>query len=253
MRVFVLLALVAFTGCQANVLRSVEPTPQLDQMKQTFWDYLTNAAQTAKSTLQTIKETELGQQVSAKIEESAFVARQYALVLQDQVSLVGQESFNKVADQVDRLKERLWQDMSEVSAQLEPYTEPLKANIEQKLEKLMQEVAAYTESVNAEALKASLLQRSEELKQSVKELQSQLGSYTEVLKEKMEQRMQEFQQSVTPLAESLQTQLAQKAKMLQQALAPYVEDLRENLDPYAQDLKSRLTSLWESFAKIAEV
>ncbi|KAJ8354781.1 hypothetical protein SKAU_G00223480 [Synaphobranchus kaupii] len=209
MRVFVLLALVAFTGCQANVLRSVEPTPQLDQMKQAFWDYLTSAAQTAKSTLQTIKETELGQQVSAKIEESAFVARQYALVLQDQVSVVGQESFNMVADQVDRLKERLWQDVSAVRAQLEPYTEPLKANIEQKLEKLMQEVAAFTESLDAEALKASLLQRSEELKQtleqSVKELQAQLGPYIEALKEKVDQRF------VTPLVGHLLESFAKSA------------------------------------------
>uniref|UniRef100_A0A0E9UUK4 Uncharacterized protein n=1 Tax=Anguilla anguilla TaxID=7936 RepID=A0A0E9UUK4_ANGAN len=43
MKLFVVLALVAFTDCQANVLRSDEPKPQLDLVKDAFWDYFVKA------------------------------------------------------------------------------------------------------------------------------------------------------------------------------------------------------------------
>lgn len=51
------------TGCQANVLRSEEPKPQLDMVKDAFWDYYSKATKTAHDTLKTIKESEFGQKV----------------------------------------------------------------------------------------------------------------------------------------------------------------------------------------------
>ncbi|KAI1886296.1 hypothetical protein AGOR_G00212540 [Albula goreensis] len=255
MRTFVLLALFALTGCHANILWADEPKPQLEQVKDAFWDYVAKATRTAEDTLQMIRKSQLGQEVNAKITESADLAGKYAVTLRSQVTPLAQDLLTQITKEAELMKERLGQDLTTVRSQLEPYAEDLRAKIEQQVEKLRQEVAPYTESLDTEALRATVLQKSEELKgsleQSVKELQAQLGPYTEELKDKVDQRLREFQQSVAPLAESLQTQLGQRAKLLQQSLAPYAEDLREKLDPYAQDLKSQLTALWEAFTKSA--
>ncbi|KAG9334614.1 hypothetical protein JZ751_007437, partial [Albula glossodonta] len=253
MKVFAILAIVAFTGCHANLLWADEPKPQMEQLKDAFWDYVAKATQTAEDTLQMIRKSELGQEVNAKITESTDLAGKYAVTLRSQVTPLAQDLLSQITKEAELMKERLGQDLTTVRSQLEPYAEDLRAKIEQQVEKLRQEVAPYTESLDTEALRATVLQKSEELKgsleQSVKELQAQLGPYTEELKDKVDQRLREFQQSVAPLAESLQTQLGQRAKLLQQSLAPYAEDLREKLDPYAQDLKSQLTALWEAFTK----
>ncbi|XP_036393843.1 apolipoprotein A-IV-like [Megalops cyprinoides] len=255
MKFIVVLALVAFTGCHANILWADEHQKQLEQAKDAFWDYVARATRTAESTLKDIRESQLGQEVNARIAESADVAKQYAVTLHSQVTPLAQDLVTKISQEAELLKERLGKDLITVRDQLEPYSEELKSKIQQHVEKLRQELAPYTESLDTAALKATLLQKSEELKgsleQSVQELQSQLGPYTEELKEKVDQHLQEFKKSVAPLAESVQTQLADRAKMLQQSLAPYAEDLKEKLDPYAQDLKAQLTALWESFTKRA--
>ncbi|XP_036393844.1 apolipoprotein A-IV-like [Megalops cyprinoides] len=255
MKVFLVLAFVAFTGCHANLLWADPPKSQLEQVKDAFWDYVAKATQTAEDTLKMIRQSELGQEVNARITESADAASQYAVTLHSQVTPLAQDLVTKISQEAELLKERLGKDLITVRDQLEPYSEELKSKIQQHVEKLRQELAPYTESLDTAALKATLLQKSEELKgsleQSVQELQSQLGPYTEELKEKVDQHLQEFKNSVAPLADNVQTQLAERAKMLQQSLAPYAEDLKEKLNPYAQDLKAQLTALWESFTKRA--
>ncbi|KAI1886298.1 hypothetical protein AGOR_G00212560 [Albula goreensis] len=74
MKVFAVLAIVAFTGCHANLLWADEPKPQMEQLKDAFWDYVAKATQTAEDTLQMIRKSELGQEVNAKITESADLA-----------------------------------------------------------------------------------------------------------------------------------------------------------------------------------
>ncbi|KAJ8289807.1 hypothetical protein GJAV_G00005550 [Gymnothorax javanicus] len=204
MRLFVLLALVAFTGCQARVVRSDELKSQLLVARDTVWDYITQAKESAEETLENLRQSKFGQKVIAKIQDSAEVAGHYATIVQDQVSVISHEAFNKVSEQLERLSERLWQDFIEVRKQLVPYTEKLR----EKSEELMQT-----------------------LEQRVQELQSQLGPYTEELKDKIEKCLQEYQQSVAPLVENLHNQLALRARILQQSLAPYADDLKEKMDP----------------------
>ncbi|KAJ8287694.1 hypothetical protein COCON_G00003530 [Conger conger] len=247
MRLFVVLALVAFTGCQANVLRSDEPQTQLGMVKGAFWDYLGKASKTVQDSFTTLRESELGQQVNTRIEDSVQIARQYTAIVQDQVSIVGQEAYDKVSEQVDRLSERLQQDLKAVKAQLEPYTEKVRANIKQQVEKLGQKVAPYTEF-----LETNYLQKREEffrvLDWSVTELQTLLGPSRQ---EKLEQLWQDFWKVVTPPASSVIQQISQRAHDLELALNPYVNDFMEKLDPYTKDLKSELNSLWESFTNSA--
>ncbi|XP_018587776.2 uncharacterized protein LOC108922240 [Scleropages formosus] len=253
MKVFVVLALAVFTGCHANLLWADEPKPQLELVKDAFWDYVAKATHTAEDTLKMIRESQLGQEVNARIAESADAASQYTMALRSQLTPLAQDMLTKISAEAELLRKRLAEDLSSARSKLEPFAEDLKAKIQERVELLKQEMAPYAESLDTETLKATVLQKSEELKgsleQSVKELQSKLGPYTEDLREKVDQRLQEFQKSVAPMAENIQNQMIQRAKMVQQSLAPYAEDLRAKLNPYAQDLKTQLTSLWESFTK----
>ncbi|KAF5898187.1 apolipoprotein A-I-like, partial [Clarias magur] len=63
MKVFLVLVLAVFAGCQANLFYADEPKPQLEQLTDAFWDYVAKATHTAEDTLKTIKESQLGQEV----------------------------------------------------------------------------------------------------------------------------------------------------------------------------------------------
>ncbi|KAF5898185.1 apolipoprotein A-I-like, partial [Clarias magur] len=63
MKVFLVLAIVAFAGCQANLFYADEPKPQLEQLTDAFWDYVAKATHTAEDTLKMIRESQLGQDV----------------------------------------------------------------------------------------------------------------------------------------------------------------------------------------------
>uniref|UniRef100_A0A0E9WSU1 Apolipoprotein A-IV n=1 Tax=Anguilla anguilla TaxID=7936 RepID=A0A0E9WSU1_ANGAN len=191
MKLFVVLALLAFTGCQANVLRSDEPKSQLELVNDAFRDYVAKARQTAQDTLQSIRESAFGQQVNDKITESVEVARQYAAVVQDQVTVIGQESYKKVSKQVERLSGRLQQDISEVRAQLEPYAEELKEKVEQRLQEFQQSLAPLAESLHTEVA------------QRAKAVQQTVAPYVEALREKLDPYTGDIKSQLTDLWESL--------------------------------------------------
>ncbi|KAL2084263.1 hypothetical protein ACEWY4_019781 [Coilia grayii] len=210
MKVLLVLAIAVFTGCNANLFYADEPKPQLEQLTDAFWDYVAQATQTAEDTIQTIRKSHLGQAVSARLTESADVASQYAVTLQNQMTPLAEDVMAKITKEAEVLRERLAQDLTTVKGKLEPYAEDMRAQVLQRVEELKAAVAPYAESLYSESLKTTLLQKSEELKgsleKSVEELQSQLGPYTEELR----QKVQEFQ-----------TQLAQRAKTVQQILTPH--------------------------------
>ncbi|XP_035278724.1 apolipoprotein A-IV-like isoform X2 [Anguilla anguilla] len=255
MKLFVVLALVAFTGCQANVLRSDEPTPQLEQVKDAFWEYFVKASQTAQGALKTIRESELAQQVNAKIKESVEVVQQYREIVQEQVIVISDKLHKKVSEHVEQLSESLQPAINEVRVQLEPLAELLRANIQQQMQKVRQVLDPYTESLDTDALRNTLgniiwkLLRTVE--SSLTELQSQLGPSTEELKGKVEESMQEFWEVVRLLDRSLQKEIFNKIWMLDRTLYPYADGLKAKLDPYIQGLESQLTALWESSANSA--
>ncbi|ROL47853.1 Apolipoprotein A-IV [Anabarilius grahami] len=240
-------------SCQANLFSADEPKPQLEQLTDAFWSYVSKATQTAEETVKMIRSSQLGEEVNARLTQSADMASEYAVTLKKQMDPLAEELMTKITKEAEVLRERLGQDLITVRDQLEPYADNLKSQIQQRVEELRAAMAPYAESLDSETLKATLLQKSEELRgnleQSVKELQAQLEPYTAEIKEKVDQRLQEFQKTVSPLAEDLQTQIRERAQMVQQSLTPYAEDLKEKLDPYAQDLKDQLTSLYESFIK----
>uniref|UniRef100_A0A8C6TGK1 Apolipoprotein A-IV-like n=1 Tax=Neogobius melanostomus TaxID=47308 RepID=A0A8C6TGK1_9GOBI len=253
MKVLVVLVLAVFTGCNANLLYADAPKPQLEVLTDAFWDYVGKATKTADDTVQMIRSSQFGQDVSARLTESADLASKYATSIQEQLPPGAQDLITKVTTEADVLRERVAQELSTVQGQLEPYTEEMKAQIQQRVDQLKQELAPFTDSLDSEGLRTALRQKTEELKasleQSVKDLQAQLGPYTDDLKVKVDQHLQDFKQNVAPMTETVQTELTQRAKQVQELAAPYVDDLRDKLDPYAQDLQTRLTALYESFVK----
>ncbi|TWW53431.1 Apolipoprotein Eb [Takifugu flavidus] len=249
MKVLVVLALAVFSGCQANLFYADAPKPQLEVLTDAFWDYVAKATQTADDTLQMVRKSQFGQDVSARLTESADMASKYAVSIQEQLPPGAQDLITKVTTEADVLRERVTQELSSVRNKLEPYTEDMKAKIQARVEQLKQELAPYADSVDSEALRATLMQKSEELKssleQSVKDLQAQLGPYTDDLKLKVDGHLQNFQQNLAPMAEKVQTELNQRAQQVKDMAAPFVDELRDKLDPYAQDLQARLASLLE--------
>ncbi|TRY93413.1 hypothetical protein DNTS_014250 [Danionella cerebrum] len=238
-------------GCRANLFHADEPKPQLEQLSDAFWSYVSKATQTADETIKMIRESQLGQEVNARLTQSADVASEYAVTLKKQMDPLAEELMNKITKETEVLRERLGQDLVTVREQLEPFADNMRSQIQQRVEELRTAMAPYADSLDSETLKATLLQKSEELRgnleQSAKDLQAQLEPYATEIREKVDLRLQEFQKTVTPLAEDLQAQIRERAQMVQQSLTPYAEDLREKLDPYAQDLQAQLTSLYESF------
>ncbi|XP_068591702.1 apolipoprotein A-IV-like [Cebidichthys violaceus] len=182
MKVLAVLVLAVFTGCHAN--------DKQDLVTDNFMDIVAVATQKVYDTLQMIKESQLGQDVDARLTESFDVANKYAVTLQEQLPPAAQDLITKVTTEADVLRERVNQELSAVSRLgLFPYTEDMKAKIQQRVEQLKQELAPYAESMDTEALRTTLMQKSEELKtsleQSVKDLQAQLGPYTDDLKLKV--------------------------------------------------------------------
>ncbi|XP_076008712.1 uncharacterized protein LOC143002479 [Genypterus blacodes] len=251
MKVLAVLVLAVFTGCHANFFYADAPKPQLEVLTDAFWDYVAKATQTADDTLQMIRKSQFGQDVSARLTDSADLASTYAVTLQEQLPTGAQDIITKVTSEAEMLRERLSLELTTVRGQLEPYTEDMKAKIQQSVEQMKQELSQYTDSMEPEALKTTLIQKSDELKvnldQSIKDLQSQLVPYTDDLKTKMDQHLQDFKQNITPMTEKLQAELTQRAQQVRDLVAPYAEDLRGKLDPYAQDLQTRLTTLYQSF------
>ncbi|XP_069559982.1 apolipoprotein A-I-like isoform X1 [Brachyistius frenatus] len=251
MKVFVVLAVAVLSGCHANLFYADAPKPQLEVLTDAFWDYIAKATQTADNTLHMIRKSPIGQEVNARLTESADIASKYAVTLQEQLPPAAQDLMIKISTEADVLKNVLTQELSTVREKLEPYTEDLRAQIQQRVEQLKQELAPYADSLDSEALRNTLMQKSEELKvsleQSVKDLQAQLGPYTDDMKMKVDQHLQDFQRSVAPMTEKVQVEFSQRANNMRQMVAPYAEDLREKLDPYAQDLHAQLMSLYQSF------
>ncbi|XP_069032714.1 apolipoprotein A-I-like [Embiotoca jacksoni] len=254
MKAIVVLAL--FSVCNANILWQEPPKTNLDLVKDAFWDYVSKATLTAEDSLKQIRESEIGQEVNTKISESADTVSQYVVALRSQVAPLTQEFMTQFSQEAEQLKARLEKDLAAVSANMRPYADEMVAHLQTRVEELKKEAAPYAEAMDPEALKAVLLQKSQELKvqldKSVNQLQTQMGPFTEEMKQKMDQSLEEFQRNMIPLTHSFETQLAQKTQELQQRVAPYTAELKAKLDASAQDVQAQLATLWESFTKMTQ-
>uniref|UniRef100_A0AAQ4RJI8 Apolipoprotein A-IV n=1 Tax=Gasterosteus aculeatus aculeatus TaxID=481459 RepID=A0AAQ4RJI8_GASAC len=215
---------VLSAGCNANIMWQNQPKSHVDQLKDAFEDYVDKA--TAGHPLSQIRE--LGAKVHTLITESADAINKLTNPLWTQVAPLTQELMSKFTQEAEQLKTRLEKDLTSMGHSLRPHAE----------------------NMDAEALKAVVLQRSQELRaqldKSMSQLQAQMVPYAEEIKEKMEQSLDEFQKSMVPLTQSFEIQLNQKTQEIQQNLAQRGEELRAKLEIDGQNLKRQLAALWES-------
>ncbi|XP_028316379.1 apolipoprotein A-IV-like [Gouania willdenowi] len=253
MRALVVFALLAV--CNANILWHEVPKTNLEMVKEAFWDYVAKATHTAEESMKQIKESELGQEVNAKISQSTDTVNQYIVSLRTQVAPLTQDFITQFTQETEQLKARLEKDMTAVSENLQPYAEQLVARLQAQVEELKKEAAPYAEAMDPEALKTILLQKSQEMKgqldQGVKNLQNQMVPYTEEMK-KIEQSLEEFQKNLLPMAQSFETQMTLKVEEMQQRLTQGGEELKAKLEAGAQDMQAQLSALWDAFTKMAQ-
>uniref|UniRef100_A0A8C2I2J5 Uncharacterized protein n=1 Tax=Cyprinus carpio TaxID=7962 RepID=A0A8C2I2J5_CYPCA len=189
MKVLVVLALAVFTGCQANIFYADEPKPQLEQLTDAFWSYVSKATQTAEETVMMIRSSQLGQEVNARLTQSADMASEYAVTLKKQMDPLAEELMTKITKEAEVLRERLGQDLMNARDKLEPYADNLQSQIQQRVEELRTAMAPYADSLDSETLKRKPGAQS-------------LTPYTEDLKEKLDPYAQDLQAQLSSLYES---------------------------------------------------
>ncbi|XP_023254480.1 apolipoprotein A-IV-like, partial [Seriola lalandi dorsalis] len=101
---------------------------------------------------------------SSLISESADAVNKFTDALRTQVAPLTQDLMSKFTQESERLKARLEKDLTAVSAGLKPYAEELVSDLQKQVEELRREATPYAEAMDPEALKAVLLQKSQELK-----------------------------------------------------------------------------------------
>ncbi|XP_068603539.1 apolipoprotein A-I-like [Brachionichthys hirsutus] len=254
MKVLVVLALAAFTGCHAGIVREKQPKQPVDMVKDAFWDWVAKATATAEDSLQQIKASQLGEEVNTLISESTDTVNKLADALRSQVAPLTSELVSKFSQEAKSLQMRLENDLTAVGTRLHPFAETMLADLQTQLEGLKGMAPANT--MDPEALKTALLQKSKGLKEQlddgVKKMQAEMIPYTEEVREKVEKSLDEFQKSVTPMLQSFETKLTQKTQEIQQRLVPIGEELKANLDADSQNLKKRLTALWTTFTDLTQ-
>ncbi|XP_068603454.1 apolipoprotein A-IV-like [Brachionichthys hirsutus] len=252
MKALGVLALATFCACNANILWP-EPKSNLDVVKDAFWDHVAAARLTAGESLEQIRQSELGQEMNARISQSVDTVNRYIAALQGQVAPLKEDFMSRFSQEAEQLKARLEKDLATVSDNMQPYMDMV-SKLQEQVEELRKETAPYAEAMDPEALKAVLLQRSQELKaqlaKSANELQVRMVPSTETMARDVERRFDEFQKMMLPLAQNFETQLIQKAKEIQQSLAPLGEELRAKLDARSQELKAQLAAVEEMFGEL---
>ncbi|KAG7219423.1 hypothetical protein INR49_009257 [Caranx melampygus] len=135
-------------------------------VKDAFWDYVAKATRTAEDSLRQIRESELGTDLNSLISRSTDAVNKFTDTLQTQVAPATVDLMSKLTQEAERLKARLEKDLTEAGGNAQPYAQDL----------LVQPPEA---GPGPEALKAVLLQKSQEL-------QENLAPYGEELKEQLD-------------------------------------------------------------------
>ncbi|XP_034553584.1 apolipoprotein A-I-like [Notolabrus celidotus] len=168
MKVLVVLVLAAFTGCNASLLYADQPKTKLDELTDTFWDYVNVAKQTTDETVEKFQQTEFGQDLSARLEEGAKVASTYGEAFWTQVPKNVRETievyvimmpyglaltaerkmttFKKkldpIVDRMAPLAEKISSDLTLRAQQVKDTTAPYVEKLKEKLDPLAQDIKA---------------------------------------------------------------------------------------------------------------
>ncbi|XP_050986747.1 apolipoprotein Eb-like isoform X2 [Labeo rohita] len=144
MKLYLILAFVAFTGCQANLFYADEPKPLLEQLTNAFWSYVAQATRTTEDTLKMIRESQLGQEVNVRMTQSADIASEYAVTLKEQMDPMLEELRSKITKETEVFMELLSQNLIGIRDKLKPYSDNLKRQIQETVKKFIDAVGSFT-------------------------------------------------------------------------------------------------------------
>ncbi|XP_077432380.1 uncharacterized protein LOC144058048 [Vanacampus margaritifer] len=250
MRVFVLLALVALSGCNGNFFHADAPKPPMEVLTDAFWDYIAKASKTADDTLEMVMKSQFGAEVNAQLAQTADVASKYASALKEKLPVAARGLVAKISTEADVLRNVLSQDLSSVSEKFERYSDTVKLQIQEKVDQLKQELSAYADNMDSDRLKARLRRRSEEmiagLQSSIGDVERNLGPFTQELMRRVDQHLTAFQDNISPITFRVQEEFYSGSREVRRVVAPYAEDLKEKLDLFASDLQEHLKAFVNS-------
>ncbi|XP_033014258.1 apolipoprotein A-IV-like [Lacerta agilis] len=235
----VTLALLAFVGSQAYVLRD-EPYPHLARLNLELQEYLRNVTRVVDEKIEVIRRSELGQSVIDKLHNSfariskrlsnlkeklpAEVVQGYDLVVGASLGVVD-KSLNtiralhrKVSPASDELAEALYTIVA-------PYADSVLGKVGTYAMSLQRSLVAKAEELNPKL--------NEKLKKQLEELKAQLAPYAEALQKELE----EFRSSVDPYVDQAQEKLEEGVERINQILKPYFRRIFKALQQRAEEFK----------------
>ncbi|XP_072303280.1 uncharacterized protein [Eucyclogobius newberryi] len=212
-------------------------------VKNAFWEYVSKATTVADESLKQIQQSELGKEVNTFISQSSEAVNRFSDAMRTQVAPLTQDLLQKLNKEARQMRKRLEKDLTTYSNKIKPYTQELLTNLQKQVEDLQKEAGTFAETMDPESLKSTLVQKSQSMN---RDLQAQMGPYTEDMKQKMEKSLGDFQSSLVALSQSFETQMNERMGRL----APYGEEIRGKFELEAENVREQLETLWKSFTKM---
>uniref|UniRef100_A0A3Q3KZ86 Apolipoprotein Eb-like n=1 Tax=Labrus bergylta TaxID=56723 RepID=A0A3Q3KZ86_9LABR len=245
MKVLVVLVLAVFTGCNANLFSADEPKSKLDELTDAFWGSVNKARRTADDTLDKFMQTEIGQNVGARLAEGAHAASTYAEIAWDQLPTTVKDSMGSVGMLLYGISVQADEGLTTFKKKIEPFVERV-APVAEKVQSLLTQRAEQVAEV-ASPYVDKLIEKLDPMTQDVQtrltNLQVQLGMYT------VKKQLESTVEKMAPLAEQVTITLTARAEQLTDMASPYAERLKEKLEPVIHNMKTHLNALYQSTVK----
>ncbi|XP_062265726.1 apolipoprotein A-I-like [Platichthys flesus] len=152
MNVLVVLALALFSVCNADVQSQGAPKINLEQGKGFFWDRIGEAVLTAATWEKEFRQSELGQDVNARITQSTDSVKQYF------TALLSEDVMTQLTQEAEQLQVCLKEGLTSLGSSLQPVAEDLAAKLQTQVEALI----PVTQS-----LQKQLTQKTQEIRESL--------------------------------------------------------------------------------------
>ncbi|XP_053302830.1 apolipoprotein A-IV [Pleuronectes platessa] len=163
MKVLVVLALALFSVCNADVQSQEAPKINLERVKGAFLDRIGEAVLTAATWEKEFRQSELGQDVHARITQSTDSVKQYF------TALLSEDVMIQLTQEAEKLQVCLTEGLTTVGSSLQPIAEDLAAKLQTQVEALLPE----TQSLQ------------QQLTQKTQEIRERLMPYGDGMKDKL--------------------------------------------------------------------
>ncbi|XP_069372884.1 apolipoprotein A-I-like [Paralichthys olivaceus] len=131
MKVLVVLALAVFSVCNADIPSQEAPKIDLERVRYAAWDSFIDMTFATMELVEKFRKTELGQDVEARITQSADSVSEYIAALSSQDFRI------QLSEEAEQLKAYLNKGLTVVSNTMEPIAEDLLAKLQTQVEAMI--------------------------------------------------------------------------------------------------------------------